>query len=494
MTKIFISFLGSTPYVHCKYKWIDGKQESSPVRYVQEAIAGFLCKDWGAEDKIRIFTTKGEEGSLEKNWKKGRYFQWKDPQGNIHNDSQGEKHEKEELKEKHPKEGALGLEKRLERLKLSCDIKNVEIPDGTEENKIWEVIQEVVDEIDEKAEVYFDITHSFRFLPMIVPAIISFLKTTKKITLGGIYYGAFDILGGTSKAVGMKLDKRIAPILELKEIYEMIEWSEAVNNFVHFGDERKLVEVINNIRSYSKLDEVLEEKLTDLTERVQELGEALRLNDLWKLKEIAEKEKVSFVEDINLENNPELYPLKEIGKKIEDYLNQWKSDIVKNGFLAAKWHLENKRIAQALVFAREAAYWQVYFLLGWDKQENIEPIYKYNTIGYIIGLCSKYKEIREKNIKNFKPQGPREAIKSWFKDVAETSFYRLKKESPLVEKISKLQEWRNNISHAGSTNSYQQKNTKQQNTRQEIKQELPGIINAFLKELNLPLINEEDHA
>ena len=68
--KVFISFLGTNNYLECIYDF--GKEKSHPVRFVQEAIIDYLCKDWTESDRIIIFCTSfektGSKGSKELNW------------------------------------------------------------------------------------------------------------------------------------------------------------------------------------------------------------------------------------------------------------------------------------------------------------------------------------------------------------------------------------------------------------------------------------------
>ena len=64
--KVFISFLGTGNYLQTHYE-LNG-EKSAPVRFVQEALISFLCKDWTENDRIFIFCTKGAEGSETKNW------------------------------------------------------------------------------------------------------------------------------------------------------------------------------------------------------------------------------------------------------------------------------------------------------------------------------------------------------------------------------------------------------------------------------------------
>jgi CRISPR-associated Csx2 family protein len=176
MSKIFISFLGTNAYLHTRYKI--NNFVSKPVRYVQEALAEYFCKNWDENDKILIFATKGENGSIKKNWEIGEINK---------SDEFGKKYEKIPT----------GLKEKLEKLNLRCKIKLIPIPDGIKEGEIWEIIQKIYENININDELYIDITHSFRYIPMIIPSMITFLRTLKQIKLASIHYGAFEILGTT---------------------------------------------------------------------------------------------------------------------------------------------------------------------------------------------------------------------------------------------------------------------------------------------------------
>ena len=63
MNKVFMSFLGTNPYLECIFK-IDGKR-LPPSRFVQEATTRHYCEGWNDTDRIVIFTTRL---SYEKNW------------------------------------------------------------------------------------------------------------------------------------------------------------------------------------------------------------------------------------------------------------------------------------------------------------------------------------------------------------------------------------------------------------------------------------------
>ncbi|MGB9617916.1 MAG: TIGR02221 family CRISPR-associated protein, partial [Desulfomonilaceae bacterium] len=166
MARVFISVLGTGDYVPCSYRFNDGTVVSS-VRFVQEATVSYSCMEWSDQDRILIFTT---EGSRTKNWEDSGAT---DVEGN-------------------PLEG---LAARLNALPLRVPFCNVMIPDGKIQEEIWEIFQALLANLMEGDEVVFDITHSFRSIPMLVLVVLNYAKVVKKVTLRGIYYGALEALG-----------------------------------------------------------------------------------------------------------------------------------------------------------------------------------------------------------------------------------------------------------------------------------------------------------
>lgn len=216
--KVFISFLGTTDYVECYYD-IDGRR-SQPVRFVQEALIADGCKDWDAQnDKIYIFCTAA---ATDNNWNDGG--QAKSPQ-------------------------AEGLERRLlgalSRLGIPADImEKVDIPEGFSEAEIWQIFSAVYDKLQKDDEIYFDVTHAFRFIPMLTTVLFNYAQAMKRVRVMSIKYGAFEKLGPAYKVKELPLEERVAPVLELKSIADLQFYTEAASDLERFGNVKSLVDAI----------------------------------------------------------------------------------------------------------------------------------------------------------------------------------------------------------------------------------------------------------
>jgi CRISPR-associated DxTHG motif protein len=77
-----------------------------------------------------------------------------------------------------------GLEQCIAALGLKCEVVNTSIPDGRNEMEIWKLFRIFEKQIPSDSEVYVDITHSFRSLPMLAMVALNYAKITKKISIG----------------------------------------------------------------------------------------------------------------------------------------------------------------------------------------------------------------------------------------------------------------------------------------------------------------------
>ena len=431
MAKKFLSFLGTNAYLHTRYK-IDN-YSSDPVRYVQEALVKYLCKDWDKNDKIIIFATNGEYGSIKRNWENGQINK---------SDKFGLEYEPK------PK----GLKERLKDLNLICSIEMTPIPDGIKEGEIWQIINKINDKIEENDELYIDITHSFRYIPMVIPSMLTFLKTTKNISLHSIHYGAFETLGSPQEIINIPLEKRTAPIRELSEIYKMIEWSEAANAFLRYGSGRRLINQINRVE---KIDEKTKKSFEPLTRYIEKIDEALKFNNTTELKKYKSPKNIK---KIDLEKYPNLFALKKLLPQIENFLGQWSDNEVVNGLLAAEWCLNNDRFAQALTFAQEAMITYFCNIFKWNKSNKDHRL----AVNFMIEIA-----LEKKPLENHYCNGL-----GWFDSTKEEILKTLKGiNKEILENFLDLSKWRNTINHA------------KKGDRKNMQKNFPKILENLKKEI-----------
>ena len=77
------------------------------------------------------------------------------------------------------------LKKRFNELEKEKNYKykSIEIVKGKDEEEIWAIFQKIYDVLEENDEVTFDVTHSYRFLPMLGLLLLQHAKFLKNINI-----------------------------------------------------------------------------------------------------------------------------------------------------------------------------------------------------------------------------------------------------------------------------------------------------------------------
>jgi CRISPR-associated DxTHG motif protein len=105
----------------------------------------------------------------------------------------------------------------------------IPIESAQNEEQIWSVFDSIYNSIGEDEDIIFDITHSFRSIPLLAITIINYAKTMKNCCLYGIYYGSYE----GAKEVE---DHKIASVVDLTIYDEILEWTNAANVFIKYGN------------------------------------------------------------------------------------------------------------------------------------------------------------------------------------------------------------------------------------------------------------------
>ncbi len=211
MSKSFISILGTNDYLECRHSF-NNQISEVPVKYVQEDLIKFFCNDFTEQDEIRIFLT---DLAKARNWE---------------NDGFNKTNE--------------GLKSRFYKADLVCKIHDYSIPDGNSENEIWEIFEIILNTFHQDEIVMVDITHSFRFLPMLLTTLLNYAKYQKIITVKGIYYAAFESLGTISEIRDIPAENRIAPIFDLTSLSLLQDWTVASFDFINNANVQKLNQLV----------------------------------------------------------------------------------------------------------------------------------------------------------------------------------------------------------------------------------------------------------
>ncbi|WP_457552189.1 TM1812 family CRISPR-associated protein [Desulfobacula sp.] len=352
MAKSFISFLGTNDYTECRY--ILDRQKGPVVKYVQEDMIHRFCSAWSEGDEIRIFTTSQAN---QKNWK-----------DNGHKD----------YKTKEIKENA-GLGGRLNLLGLKPNIKQIDIPIGNSEKEIWEIFNIVYTTMQENEEIIIDITHSLRSIPVLFMALAGYAGVMKNVLVSGIYYGAFEIFGRPAQVEKEMPDPRDReiPIFDLTSFVQLTEWSQATHSFIHHGSADDFLKLVGQKTSVilreTQGQDTAARNINLFAKNMRTISRNMQFN---RGAGIINHDYETAMKNLQeTKNDPSFIPpFGPLLEKIEQKINVFKKDDIKNGFKAVEWCMDHGLIQQAVTMLQESIISYVLDLegLAWSVRRNRE--------------------------------------------------------------------------------------------------------------------------
>ena len=409
MRKVFLSFLGTNDYLPCNYQ-IAGHDPVANVRFVQEACIARWCVDWGSDDRIFLCVT---DESHARNWV-----------DNGHSDREGNILERQ------------GLESRLEALHLAAPVKSVKVPAGRSEEEIWDIFEQVFSLLEEGDQLYLDITHAFRSLPMLAMVILSYAKVMRTVSVRAISYGALEALGSVGDVINLPVEERNVPVFDLLPFDRLQDWVTAVDRFTATGDGKMIRQLsdqdIGPLLSATKGKHADAAAIRNLGKALTEFSAAIATcrgrsisacsnNLLRTLGKAQDQETVK--------------PLRPLLHKLVPALSAFTGQEITDGLVAARWCLDH------------ALYQQGYTIL----QETIITCIV-NTALDRDGRERTDRELVNQAVKILKNDLPVERWKALAQDNRETTekiLDWLANWPDIVENMHNLSNIRNDLNHAG---------------------------------------------
>jgi CRISPR-associated DxTHG motif protein len=233
------------------------------------------------------------------------------------------------------------------------------LPDATSEEDIWEVFNRLSDTFNEDDEVIFDITHSFRSLPMIFTILLQYLKVTKRVRVRGVYYGAIEKLGPVYKVKAMPMEERNVPIVDLTSFFNLYDWTAAIQNFLRFGSATELKTLAEQVYKPILRDTRGQDETARLIRgTVNELDRFATATHFARGQELAELRIASNIvqplRQITEEKNDLLPPLKPVFKRLEAHFSAYPDADLLNGLRAVSWCIEHEQWQQGITLLQEA--------------------------------------------------------------------------------------------------------------------------------------------
>ncbi len=208
--------------------------------------------------------------------------------------------------------------------------------------KLIHVIEDE-DFIQDGDELYLDITHAFRSIPIYIMMVLLYLRdvSSKKVEIKDILYGMYEMK--------WELPNKISPIVSLKPTLEVLEWIKGADNFKEFGKGFKLAQL-------------LKAKGNATSKHIEDFSNITSINYLHEV-----EQKANDLKNIDFENLPG--PAKLIVPPvINNFTKRFQNTRSKAKFQLelANWHYDNKNYSSAYIVLAESIVTHICELEGKD--------------------------------------------------------------------------------------------------------------------------------
>jgi len=121
------------------------------------------------------------------------------------------------------------------------EIRIIEINSGKTIEEIWQMFDHITESFEqgEEVNVFLDVSNGFRHLPLLSFTSLTYLESSRKVKLAGVYYGAYE-----ARSVG-----DVTPVFDLTPLVNIVRGSYAVKSFEETGAIEQLGEFLNDLLS-----------------------------------------------------------------------------------------------------------------------------------------------------------------------------------------------------------------------------------------------------
>ncbi|WP_456386733.1 TIGR02221 family CRISPR-associated protein [Desulfolithobacter sp.] len=412
MRKIYLSFLGTSDYIACNYL-APGQETVQNVRFVQEATIQWFCRDWNENDQLVILTTNE---SRAKNWL-----------DNGHRDREGKKLDRE------------GLRTRLNRMDLLPRVREVLVASGKNQQEIMDIFQTMYDLLKPGDQMYLDLTHALRHLPLLALAMLNYAKAMKEIQVHAIGYGAMEALGPSYEVSKMELRDRNVPVFDLLPYDRILEWSSAIDRFVSAGDAKGVAALANMevkpvlVRTQGRDEEAA--SVRNLAYCLEKFSRTITTCRGKMITETASSLRQAISSAIGQET---VTPLRPLLRRLETSMAKFNGESINDGIAAARWCLEHNLVQQGFTILEETIFsWILRQATGLAPEEEINRT-----------LVNQAVTITLKSI----PFDDWKRESREHREIAQQLISWLEPNIELLENMRNLAGDRNDINHAGMVN------------------------------------------
>jgi CRISPR-associated DxTHG motif protein len=250
--------------------------------------------------------------------------------------------------------GSRGLAVELNDLqsKRSISVRTILIARSDNKESIERIISTVMDQLQQGDKVIFDITHAFRYQPLIALWILHLAVVVYQIQICGIYFPDFLIERNTNTEI---------PIVSVTDLTTFIElsWITNIYSFEEYGKATPLYRWINQKKrelfirreaSQQTLEYI--KKLEKFANRLSELSLEMETNRGPTLKKAAERvlDSIRDIQRLSIVQFPIELFIKQVEKQVRPIAEP---DLIESGLNAVLWCVEHGLIQQAYTMLDE---------------------------------------------------------------------------------------------------------------------------------------------
>ena len=323
--KVFLTVLGTGFYEPCRYKI--NNFTSQNTRYIQIATIDYLeVREWKTTDAVIILLTKKAK---ETNWIKQEDGKRKKFNGELVD--------------------YITLQQQINEAGLPMEPTIVDIPEGQNEEEMWSIFQKLYGVIQNGDELYIDLTHSFRYIPMMMMVFSNYAKFLKGVKVKSVTYGNFEAFKNKEADTGFIVDITSLSVLQ--------DWTAGADEFISSGRVDKLrgnfipqLDEKNKASGYKDRDVQQQKSLVTCLDYV--VSDLVTCRGFNIVKGAFFKSLHEILNNVMKATTPE--PFKPLLEKISDSFKDFKdTEDVQNGIKAARWCFDHKLYQQCITMLRE---------------------------------------------------------------------------------------------------------------------------------------------